>query len=511
MHVHYNPILVLISIAVAIVASYVALDVSWRLNRTRGYPRHAWLVCGSFAMGVGIWSMHFIGMLAFHLPVPVHYDGPLVVVSVLVAVLASALALSIASRAVLPFGVIVGASLLMGGAINGMHYIGMAAMRLSAVVTWRPLLVVASIVIAVTASFLALLLAFKLRDSGKGVFRWRRLWAAMVMGIAISGMHYTGMAAARFTPATISVGPGLLTFHSTGLTIAVIASTVLILSVALAAAAFDERTRLLTREQRARHDAEVASRLKDEFLATLSHELRTPLNVIVGRAQMLGGMAGDPEKVRQAAETITRNGETLTRMVEDLLDVSRITLGAVHLDWKPVDFAALVEAAGAGIRPTAEAKGIRFFVKVDRQIGRLTGDQTRLQQVVWNLFTNAIKFTPQGGEICTELSSDGSQVVLTVSDTGQGIDPAFAPFVFDMFRQADATSNRIHGGLGIGLSIVRRLVELHGGTVSAASPGAGRGATFTVSLPYPPSAATDFAAWKQSRRAPAITRAASSG
>jgi NO-binding membrane sensor protein with MHYT domain len=340
MHAHYDPLLVLVSIAVGIFASYVALDLSARLNRARGYARHGWLLCGSVAMGVGIWSMHFVGMLAFHLPVPVQYDVPLVLASVLVAVLASALALVTASRPALPLIVLASASLLMGGAINGMHYIGMAAMRLPAAVTWRPLLVVASIVIAVSASFLGLFLAFSLRDAGRGVFRWRRLGAAVAMGMAIAGMHYTGMAAARFSDAGVAIDGSTLTFHTTGMAIAVISSTVLILTLALAAAVFEERTRLLTREQRARHDAEVASRLKDEFLATLSHELRTPLNVIVGRTQMLRGIAGEPEKVRQTAETIARNAEALARLVDDLLDVSRITLSGVQLDWQLVDLGA---------------------------------------------------------------------------------------------------------------------------------------------------------------------------
>ena len=179
MHAHYDASLVLVSIAVGIFASYVALDLSEHLNRARGYARHVWLLCGSFAMGVGIWSMHFIGMLAFHLPTPVQYDAWPVLLSVFVAVVASAVALFIASRTVVPFAVVVAASLLMGGAINGMHYIGMAAMRLSAVVTWRPLLVAASVIIAVAASFVSLLLAFRLRDAGRGVFRWRRLSTSM--------------------------------------------------------------------------------------------------------------------------------------------------------------------------------------------------------------------------------------------------------------------------------------------------------------------------------------------
>ncbi|MGH9373113.1 MAG: MHYT domain-containing protein [Vicinamibacterales bacterium] len=492
---HYDPVLVLVSIAIGIMASYVALDLSGRLNRARGHARWVWWLGGSIAMGVGIWSMHFVGMLAFHLPVPVQYDGPLVLLSVFVAVAASALALFVASRAVLPLIVLMVSSLLMGGAINGMHYIGMAAMRLPAEVTWRPVLVVASVVIAVTASFLALLLAFRLRHAGRGLFRWRRLWAAVLMGAAISGMHYTGMAAARFSPGPLAVEPGMLSLHTKGVSIAVVAGTILIFSLALAGAAFDERTRLLTREQRARHDAEVASRLKDEFLATLSHELRTPLNVIVGRAQMLRAIAHDPAQVIHSAETIARNGDALTRLVEDLLDVSRITLGGVQLEWQSVDVPWLVEGAAGGIRPAAEANGIQLIVHADPLVSRVMGDPTRLQQVILNLFTNAMKFTPHGGEIRADVRDDGSHVILEVSDTGQGIDPTFLPFVFDMFRQGEPTTSRAHGGLGIGLSIVRRLIELHGGKVAAASAGIGRGATFTVTLPYQIAASVSAPSW----------------
>lgn len=489
MYPRYDIGLVLVSILTGILASYVALDLSARLNYARGQARLAWWLGGSLAMGVGIWSMHFLGMLAFHLPVRVGYDGSLVLASVLVAVAASALALFIASRAALPLAVLLVSSLLMGGAISGMHYIGMAAMRLPATVTWRPGLVTLSIVIAVTASFLALLLAFRLRDIGRGLFRWRRVWAAVLMGAAISGMHYTGMAAARFSAGPAAHEPGMLDLHSTGVSIAVVIGTMLILTLALAGAAFDERTRLLTREQRARHDAEVASRLKDEFLATLSHELRTPLNVMVGRAQMLAAVAHDPAEVIRTAETIARNGAALTRLVDDLLDVSRITLGGVQLEWQPLDLAALVDAAASAIRPAAEAKGIRLTVRSDARVPRIMGDQTRLQQVTLNLLTNAMKFTPHGGRIRVDVRGDSSHVILTVSDTGQGIDPAFLPFVFEMFRQGEPTTQREHGGLGIGLSIVRRLVELHGGEIAAASGGVGRGATFTVSFPYQPAAA----------------------
>lgn len=495
---HYEPSLVIVSIAIAIMASYVALDLAGRVSSARGRARTVWWLCGSVAMGVGIWSMHFVGMLAFHLSIPITYDVPLVVLSVLVAIAASALALAVASRPALPHSVLLGASLLMGAGISGMHYIGMAAMRLPATVTWRPLLVITSIVIAISASFAALLLAFRLQRSGKRLFRWLKLWAAATMGGAIAGMHYTAMAAATVHPTAMKMTTGAtFLLNTTGLAAAVTVSTIVILAGALVSAAAEERARLLAREQRARQQAEAANRLKDEFLATLSHELRTPLNVISGRAQMLRAVADDPQRVLQMAEAITRNSEMLRRLVEDLLDVSRMTVGGVQLRWESIDLVALLEHVAAGIQPTADTKGIRLTVAAAPQLPPVRGDQIRLQQVVWNVLTNAVKFTPAGGDIQVRVQHDDDHLVLTVADSGQGIDPAFLPHVFDMFRQAEPTLNRAHGGLGLGLSIVRRLVELHGGRVSAASGGIGHGTTLTVALPFgPPGAARSEARTK---------------
>jgi signal transduction histidine kinase len=480
----YQPLLVVTSVAIAILASYVALDMAARLSGPRRPARRWWWLCAPIAMGVGIWSMHFVGMLAFHLPVPVGYDGALVLLSVFVAVAASALALFVASRPSLPLPVLAFASLCMGGAIVGMHYIGMAAMRLPAVITWRPVLVGLSIVIAIGASFAALLMAFRLRRTASSMFHWSKLGAATVMGIAISGMHYTGMAAAQFATAAPGIPHEGLSLHSSGMAIGVVAGTFVVLSMALAGAAFDERARLLALEQHARGQAEAANRLKDEFLATLSHELRTPLNVILGRAGMLRAHAADPTLVVHTADTITRNAEALKHVVEDLLDVSRMTLGGMHLDFQRVDMADLLRAAADSLRAGANAKGIRLTVRSSRGLPRVLGDPARLQQVIWNLLTNAVKFTPPGGHVHAALRRDGAHVLLAVTDTGRGIDPGFLPHVFEMFRQAEATTNRTEGGLGIGLSIVRRLVELHGGTVSAESTGVGHGATFIVRLPH---------------------------
>ncbi|MGZ6132229.1 MAG: ATP-binding protein, partial [Myxococcaceae bacterium] len=227
--------------------------------------------------------------------------------------------------------------------------------------------------------------------------------------------------------------------------------------------------------------AEEASRAKDEFLATVSHELRTPLASILGWTRLLSRGGLSPEKQARALETLERNARAQTRLVEDPLDVSRIVSGKTRLNIETADLMRIVEAAVESMRPSAESRGVRL--EVSGQPCTLAGDPERLHQILWNLFSNAMKFTPRGGQISVSVAVRDRTATLTVSDTGQGIRPDFLPHVFERFRQADATATRVHGGLGLGLAIVRHLVELHGGTVAANSPGEGQGATFTVRLP----------------------------
>ena len=244
-----------------------------------------------------------------------------------------------------------------------------------------------------------------------------------------------------------------------------------------------EREQLLERERAAREAAERQSRMKDEFLATLSHELRTPLNAIVGWSQILAGPTITMEDVREGVSVIGRNARAQTRLIEDLLDMSRIITGKIRLEVGRVAPAAVVEAAIAAVRHAADAKGVRLDLAVDPLAGPVSGDASRLQQVLWNLLSNAVRFTPAGGTVRVAVERASGEVELTVSDTGAGIPPAFLPHVFDRFSQADGSTARQHGGLGIGLAIVRHLVELHGGRVRAKSGGEGQGATFVVSLP----------------------------
>ena len=244
-----------------------------------------------------------------------------------------------------------------------------------------------------------------------------------------------------------------------------------------------ERQRLLESERAARSETERASRMKDEFLATLSHELRTPLNAVLGWSTALRAGHFLTEELEQGLETIERNARVQAQIIEDLLDMSRIISGKVRLDVQRVDLPAVLAEAIETVRVSASAKGVRLQTIIDPVNAPVTGDPNRLQQVFWNLVSNAIKFTPKGGRVQVLLERVDSHVEVSIIDTGEGISPEFLPYIFDRFQQADASTTRRHGGLGLGLAIVKQLVELHGGSVRVKSSGTGRGATFIVSLP----------------------------
>jgi NO-binding membrane sensor protein with MHYT domain/CheY-like chemotaxis protein len=496
---HYETPLVLISILVAIVASYAALSLAGRVSESRGHATRAWIVGGAIAMGSGIWAMHFVGMLAFRLPIPIAYDLPLTLFSLLLPIAASSLALWQVSRAALgPLRLAVSA-VLMGAGINAMHYTGMAAMRMEPGIVYDPWLFALSVAIAIGASCLALWIAFRLRRNTPHVWL-PRVGAAVVMGMAIVGMHYTGMAAASFPQDAICMAARSGVNHE-GLAMLVVIATFGVLGFALLASLFDarleanarvlqisqatsaDRQDLLMRERAARDEAERLSALKDEFLATLSHELRTPLNAVLGWASMLQRGVRDEETLRRGLATIERNARAQGQLIDDLLDMSRIISGTLRVDVQRVEPDKIVEAALGTVHPAAAAKRIDLRVDVDRDAGQVLGDPGRLHQVMWNLLSNAVKFTPAGGTVQVVLGRDGHDVVIRVADSGIGIAPDFLPYVFDRFRQQDASITRRHGGLGLGLSIARQLVELHGGTIGVDSPGEHAGATFTVRLP----------------------------
>ena len=245
----------------------------------------------------------------------------------------------------------------------------------------------------------------------------------------------------------------------------------------------EARGHLLLRAERARSEAEAANRIKDEFLATLSHELRTPLTSLLGWSSVLREARRDEKVLNQGLDAIDRNARVQAQLIDDLLDVSRIVSGKLNLDVRPLDISSVTRAAINVVRPAADAKGITLNYWAQPGLGAISADSARLQQIVWNLLSNAVKFTPHGGKISVRLEQDGTDARVTIADTGQGIDPEFLPRVFDRFRQADSSTTRSFGGLGLGLAIVRHLVELHGGTVSAQSDGVNKGATFSATFP----------------------------
>lgn len=240
---------------------------------------------------------------------------------------------------------------------------------------------------------------------------------------------------------------------------------------------------LLLREQLLRAESQAANRIKDQFLATVSHELRTPLNAILGWATLMRRDKGNEATMTRAVEVIERNAKAQAQLIEDLLDVSRMISGKLRLNTKPIELVSVIRAAVDSIELAAEAKGVHLEMVLDVKADRSVGDADRLQQVVWNLLSNAVKFTPKGGRVQIKLRRVGANAQIMVSDTGVGISSEFLPHVFEMFRQADGSITKTQAGLGLGLAIARQLVEMHGGTLSAASEGEGQGASFTMSIP----------------------------
>ncbi len=501
---YYEAPLVLLSVLVAILASYTALRLAERVRNSH-VTAGRWVAGGAFAMGTGIWGMHFVGMLAFRLPMPLGYDLGITLLSWLLPIPVSAIALWQLGQARLSPAQLARCGILLGLGINAMHYVGMAAMRMDPSIVYAPWLVAASVAIAIAAATAALWIGFRLRASASPRVLLYRCSAAVVMGFAIVGMHYTGMAAANFRVDSVCRAAGGQ-FTLTQLAALVVLATGAVLTITLLTSMYDarlearssvlaisvqtatERQELLERERALRLEAERLSALKDEFLATLSHELRTPLNAVLGWAHVLRSRH-DEDLVAKGVEIIERNARLQARLIDDLLDMSRIVSGHIRLEPEMIEPWTVVEAALEAVRPAAFSKHIELVADLDRHCGRVWADPNRLQQVMWNLLTNATKFTPAGGKVSVSLYCEHGQVIVRVQDSGIGISADFLPHVFERFRQADASTTRTQGGLGLGLAICRQLVELHGGTVEASSEGLGKGTTLTIRVPLASAAA----------------------
>lgn len=478
---HHNSSLVYLSVVIAILSSYIALDLSNALAIAKGRARWIWLSGGSLAMGIGIWSMHFVAMLAFSIPsITIAYDVPLLILSIVVAVSASALTLIIVSGEKISIKTYIFGSLTMGAAIAGMHYIGIASMRLAATIHWNMILVYASIVIAIVASFVALVLAFKLRNdnSKKGILY--RLAGGTIMGFAIAGMHYTAMAAMSFVPTEGELIKDDQLLATTGLAVAVIIGTIIILSIALTGSIID---RALSRRIAISEALEDTVKSRDEFLSIVSHELKTPLTSMKLQLQLILRTLFANEvveglqkaKLQQMIVKADKSIERINRLVDDMLDISRISTGKLGLQLEEFSLTETVTDVVERLSPLLGQ--VELNNDEEEVVGRW--DRFRIEQVVTNLLTNAARYG-EGKPIQVSVSKSEEYAKICVKDFGRGIAPEDQDKIFHRFERITA-SDQIKG-LGIGLFIVKEIVQMHNGTVEVKSE-LNHGSEFIVTIP----------------------------
>jgi diguanylate cyclase len=476
---HYHHGLVVVSLLVAVLASYAALNLTSRIRLATGVAAAAWLLGGGFAMGVGIWAMHFVGMLALNLPLQITYDLPVTVLSLLIAIVVSTFALHIASRDDVTPVRLCGAGVAMGIGICSMHYVGMAAIEIEPPIRYDRFWLSASLAIAVAASVAALWVAFTERGDTR-FWKHRRALGALGMGLAVTGMHYAGMAAALFPSDAISTGvaavdPAWLAGAVSVTTFFVLLATLLLLLVDTQAAA------RAARMQASLAEAKESSRAKDEFLAMLGHELRNPLASISSAIYLLDKSQPTAAEAAFARGVIARQSLHLNSLVEDLLDVGRAITGKMSLHMQPLSLEQAVQGALRSLATAGKTDGRE--VRYSGVAAWVNGDRTRIEQVVTNLVSNAATHTAFGGSIEVRIGRQGEAATIEVEDDGVGLDADTAAHVFDLFFQGRQDISRSRGGLGVGLTLVQRIVEAHGGDVRVASDGHGKGAVFTVRLP----------------------------
>ncbi|MFD0961013.1 sensor histidine kinase [Paenibacillus chungangensis] len=518
MNIHgtYDSLLVLFSYVVAVVASYTVLDMVGKISETKGRNRELWLLFGASAMGMGIWSMHFVGMLAFKLPVPVAYDFMYILLSVITALVASFIALRIVSGSTLTIRSLLLAGVLLACGISAMHYIGMAAMQIH--ITYDRFWFTASIVIALAASIFALWLALYFRKGGEGSGRWKKLGSGLIMGSAIVGMHYTGMWAANFHLSDYNVSSSSIMLEQELLAYLIAAGTLLTLGLSLLSIVITRRMSHKDSEieqktvqiyaqneqlsklnehleelvvertaqlESARDEAVRANQFKSQFLANMSHELRTPLNAIIGYSEM---MMEDAEEMKNSEYVedlakIRHSGKHLLAIINDILDISKIEAGKMELYLETYSLEEIAQDVLTTIKPLAEGSGNELRWSVAE--GQLTTDCMKLKQILVNLLSNANKFTEKGAielHIRSQSRDNRKGYCFLVKDTGIGMTARQLEKLFQPFTQADASTTRKYGGTGLGLAISHSFCSMLEGELEVDSE-VGHGTTFTCWIP----------------------------
>ncbi|WEK53412.1 MAG: response regulator [Candidatus Cohnella colombiensis] len=517
-HLHgtYDSIIVIFSYLVAVVASYTVLDLADRVTSAKGNQRWLWLSFGGVSMGMGIWSMHFIGMLAFSLSVPIRYDLVVVFISVIAAIVASFVALYVVSRGRMTIPRLLYGGLFLATGIVFMHYIGMAAMQVDH--TYDPLLFILSIVIAIVASIAALWLSFYFRQGdGKGK-AWKKLGSGFIMGAAIAGMHFTGMMASNFHSGHKSMlGSGIILDQKL-LAYVIAIGTLFTLSLSIIGiyiskrfSSKDNEIRIKQEEiyiknlelqqlnenleklvavrteqlEKAHDEAIQANAIKSQFLANMSHELRTPLNAIIGYSEMLMEEAEEigEQIFVEDLEKISKSGKHLLSLINDILDISKIESGKMEIYYETCSLSELVQDVTTTLKPLIAGNGNELVLQTLE--GEIHTDITKLRQILINLLSNASKFTKNGNiEFAIErkqnLELEGYSFV--IRDTGIGMTPEQVGKLFQPFSQADSSTTRKYGGTGLGLTISQRFSQMMGGHISVVSE-QGKGSTFTCWLP----------------------------